>query len=61
MISNDINFTVYLKLLTTAKFAWSSPFIMNATVLGINYTGKLDLEKYLSLVESFNVISSVHL
>ncbi|BDB99609.1 acyl--CoA ligase [Saccharolobus caldissimus] len=41
-----------------AKFAWSSffsPFIMNATVLGINYTGKLDPEKYLSLVESFNV------
>lgn len=28
---------------------------MNAIVMGINYTGKLDPEKYLSLVESFNV------
>lgn len=39
-----------------AKFAWSSffsPFIMGATVLGINYSGKLNAEKYLDAIESF--------
>jgi 4-hydroxybutyrate---CoA ligase (AMP-forming) len=41
-----------------AKFAWSSffsPFIMGATVLGINYSGKLDAKKYLDTIENFGV------
>ena len=43
-----------------AKFAWSSffaPLIVGATVLGINYYGKLDSDKYLDLVESYGVTS----
>lgn len=43
-----------------AKFAWSSffaPFIAGATVLGIDYRGKLDYERYLSLVEEYEVNS----
>lgn len=41
-----------------AKFAWSSffsPFIMGATILGINYSGKLNAEKYLDVLDSYEV------
>ena len=43
-----------------AKFAWSSffsPLLVGATVLGINYSTKLDSEKYLSTLETYNVTS----
>ncbi|BCU71543.1 acyl--CoA ligase [Stygiolobus caldivivus] len=43
-----------------AKFAWSSffaPLIVGATVVGINYAGKLDSNKYLDAVESYGVTS----
>ncbi|WP_210433923.1 acyl--CoA ligase [Acidianus brierleyi] len=54
--SNDIH--ANLSAPGWAKFAWSSffsPFIMGATVLGINYSGKLDPKKYLDTIESFGV------
>ncbi|BBD73174.1 acetyl-CoA synthetase [Sulfodiicoccus acidiphilus] len=41
-----------------AKFAWSSffsPFNLGATVLAINYSGKLDASKYLNAAESLGV------
>jgi Acyl-coenzyme A synthetases/AMP-(fatty) acid ligases len=41
-----------------AKFAWSSffaPFNVGATVVAINYSGRLDASKYLSTVESMDV------
>ncbi|MEM1626998.1 MAG: acyl--CoA ligase [Sulfolobaceae archaeon] len=43
-----------------AKFAWSSffsPFIVGSTVLGINYSGKLDPAKYLEVADSYNITS----
>ncbi|SMD30479.1 AMP-binding protein [Picrophilus oshimae] len=53
---------IHLNLSATgwAKFAWSSyfaPLIMNATILGINYSGKLNSEKYISLLEKYHVNS----
>jgi 4-hydroxybutyrate---CoA ligase (AMP-forming) len=43
-----------------AKFAWSSffsPFIVGATVFGFNYIGKLNPQKYLSAIESYEITS----
>ncbi|QKR00234.1 acyl--CoA ligase [Metallosphaera tengchongensis] len=43
-----------------AKFAWSSffsPLLVGATVVAINYEGKLDAKKYLAEVESLGVTS----
>ncbi|NON61747.1 MULTISPECIES: AMP-binding protein [Acidianus] len=43
-----------------AKFAWSSffsPFIMEATVLGVNYSGKLKVDDYLSVVDEYEANS----
>ena len=53
---------IHLNLSATgwAKFAWSSffsPLTVGATVVGINYEGKLDYKKYLEEIENIGVTS----
>jgi len=53
---------IHLNLSATgwAKFAWSSffsPLLVGATVVGLNYEGKLDNKKYLEEVENIGVTS----
>ncbi|WP_061980450.1 AMP-binding protein [Sulfolobus acidocaldarius] len=43
-----------------AKFAWSSffsPLIVGATIMAVNYEGRLNAQEYLSVVDNFNVTS----